>query len=115
MCGSEQSKMEEESQLISFNRKAKEFDYSMNDEIIKKSIIHKGNKSFRSFIAKPSSSYYIYDDGFRFFNSLRVLDPEIKKRQGEIYFPKWSEFIITPIVTKNREEMEEEKSKVRNN
>lgn len=112
MCGNEFSKVDGgDKETMSFKRKAKEFDYSLRDEIMQRSIIHKGNQSFQSFVSKPSASYYIYDDGYRFFNSIVSSNPEIRERQGEIYFPKWSEYIFSPISTGSNETLIEGKSK----
>ena len=92
MCGSEQSKVANNSTFYgSFAKREMEFEFSKSNVAIKKSsATMKGNESDIEFVKE------IYDSGCRFFNIHDLFYSTDLVIQREIYFAKWSEFIITP-------------------
>lgn len=111
MCGNGISKMDDTEGPLSFHREKGEFDYNLRDDIIKTTLINYGEDHYKLLTERNNMTFRIYDSGFRFFNLLRFSNPALKKTQGEIYYPQWSEFIITPIIKENSEEKKNSKSK----
>ena len=99
MCGTLPSKESEEleSLLLKSTFKTEKLNLPIREDFESSAI-----QKFE-FLNAPKIYSKFFDNGFRFFNTVRVTNNKNQKFQREEYLPKWAEFSIYPQVLQQKE------------